>query len=85
MDFREYQQFLADGGWVAMSSQKQSIADLRAEVAKLRAEVAGMRADELIGVGFLGRSVAVLGYWVAGVAVIGSLLGVAAWVTSFML
>lgn len=85
MDFREYQQFLADGGWVAMSSQKQSVASLRAEVESLRKEVASMRADEVFGSDFLGRSIAVLGYWVAGVAVVGGLVGIAAWVTSFML
>ena len=67
-----------------MSSQKQSLASLRAEVESLRAEVAAMRADELIGVGFLGRSLAVLGYWVAGLMMVATVVGVASWLVGVL-
>lgn len=65
MDYRTYQQYLADGGWQAVSTHNEQIAHLTEQVNALRAEVDKLRADELIGTGFVGRSLAVVGF-VAG-------------------
>jgi len=84
MDYRVYQQYLADGGWQAVSTHNEQIAHLTEQVNALRAEVDKLRADELIGTGFVGRSLAVVGYWLAGVGLVSVAVGVVAWVSGFL-
>ena len=48
MDFREYQQYLADGGWQAMSTHNAQIAKLTQEVNALSERVTVLEEDRFI-------------------------------------
>lgn len=91
MDYREYQKYLADGGWMAVSTHNAVLTHLTAQVNALAervevqgAELARLRRDELVGSGFVARSLAVVGYWLAGVGLVSVAVGVVAWVSGFL-